>query len=57
MTLEFELDHLTERGRKLLLLRANEWNCSPSEALVRLLEEAAKRAKLTAPAKDGKEAA
>jgi hypothetical protein len=44
MTLEFDLDQFTERGRMLLLQRANQWNCSPAEALSRLLDEQAKRA-------------
>ena len=49
MTIEFDLDELTPRGNKLLLMKANEWNCTPSEALSRILEAAAKRAKITVP--------
>ena len=58
MTIEFDLDEMTERGRKLLLMKANEWSCPPAEALSRILEAAAKRAKITAPpTTDHKEAA
>lgn len=55
MNIEFDLNKLTEQGRSLLLLRANEWGCTPAEALARILHEAAKRAKLPTP--QGKEAA
>jgi hypothetical protein len=49
MTIEFDLDELTPRGNKLLLMKANEWSCTPAEALSRILEAAAKRAKITVP--------
>jgi hypothetical protein len=58
MTIEFDLDEMTERGRKLLLMKSNEWSCPPAEALSRILEAAAKRAKITVPpTTDHKEAA
>jgi len=47
MTIEFDLDEMTERGRKLLLMKANEWNCTPSQAMARLMDAAAKRAKVS----------
>jgi hypothetical protein len=47
MTIEFDLDQFTERGRKLLLMQANKWGCTPAEALARILDAAAKRAKVT----------
>lgn len=49
MTIEFDLDEMTDRGRKLLLMKANEWQCTPSQAMSRLVDEAAKRAKVTVP--------
>ncbi len=55
MTLELDLDQFSERGRKLLLMRANQWGCTPAEALSRILDAAAKKAKLPTP--NGKEAA
>jgi hypothetical protein len=55
MIIEFDLDQFTERGRKLLLLRANQWGLTPAQALARILEEAASRAKISDD--DGKEAA
>jgi hypothetical protein len=56
MTIEFKLNELTERGRMLLLMRANQWGCTPAEAMARLIEDQAKKAKL--PSDDpGREAA
>lgn len=52
MNIEFDLENLTERGRMLLLTRANEWECTPAEALARILHEAAKRAKVTSQPKE-----
>lgn len=49
MTIEIDLDDMTERGRKLLLMKANQWQCPPSSAMFRLIDEAAKRAKVTVP--------
>jgi hypothetical protein len=58
MTIEFDLDEMTERGRKLLLMKANEWAVTPTQAMARILEAAAKRAKITVPpTTDHKEAA
>lgn len=56
MTLEFEIEKLSERARALLLLKANQWQCSPSEALARLLDSAAQRVKLP-PTPNNKDAA
>lgn len=55
MNIEFDLEKLTEQGRMLLLTRANEWGCTPAEALARILHEAAKRSKTRTP--QSKEAA
>ena len=52
MTIEFDLDQFTERGRMLLLMMANKWGCSPADALSRILDAAAKRAKLPTPEKE-----
>jgi|GEM_PF-2381623 len=58
MKIEFDLDEMTEKGRKLLLMRANEWQCTPTQAMARVLDEAAKRAKVTlSPTPEHKEAA
>lgn len=57
MTIEFDLDEMTDRGRKLLLMKSNEWQCTPSQAMARLMDEAAKRAKVTVPPTPEKEAA
>jgi len=46
MTIDFDLNTLTERGRMLLLQRANQWQCTPAQAMARLLEDVAKKAKL-----------
>ena len=46
MTIEFELESLTDKGRMLLLQRANQWQCTPAQAMARILEAAAKKAKL-----------
>lgn len=55
MNIEFDLTKLSERARTLLLMRANQWGCTPAEAMGRLLDESAKRAKLPNP--ETKEAA
>jgi hypothetical protein len=57
MTIEFDLDEMTERGRKLLLMKSNEWAVTPTQAMARLLEEAAKRAKISTTAETLKEEA
>ena len=49
MNIEFDLSKLSERARTLLLMRANQWGCTPAEAMARLLDESAKRAKLPKP--------
>lgn len=49
MTIEFELESLTDKGRMLLLQRANQWQCTPAQAMARILEAAAKKAKLPNP--------
>jgi hypothetical protein len=49
MTIDFDLNILTERGRMLLLARANEWRCTPAEAMARILEAVAKKSKLPTP--------
>lgn len=48
MTIEFDLDQFSERGRKLLLMKANQWGCAPAVALARMLDEAAKRSRVKA---------
>jgi hypothetical protein len=57
MTIDFDLNKLTERGRMLLLMKSNEWGCTPGEALARLLEAAAKKAKLPTDPENGNKAA
>lgn len=52
MTIEFELESLTDKGRMLLLQRANQWQCTPAQAMARILEAAAKKAKLTPTEKE-----
>lgn len=49
MTIEFDLTKLSERARTLLLMKANQWGCTPAEAMARLLDAAAKRAKVSSP--------
>ena len=46
MTIDFDLNDFTERGRMLLLQRANQWNCTPAQAMARILDAVAKKAKL-----------
>jgi hypothetical protein len=53
MSIEFDLDQLTEQGRKLLLVRSNEWNCPPAEAMRRILDEEATRQKVAVPRAQG----
>ena len=59
MTIDFDLDQLTARGQKLLLMKSNEWKCTPSEAFARILDLAAKKAGVKAerPNPNEKEAA
>lgn len=58
MNIEFDLTKLSERARTLLLMKANQWGCTPAEAMARLLDAAAKRAKITPPTgPDAKQAA
>ena len=52
MTIDFDLNILTERGRMLLLQRANQWQCTPTQAMARILEAVAKKAKLPAHPKE-----
>ena len=47
MTIDFDLDQLTARAQKLLLMKSNEWKCTPSEAFARILDQLAKKAKIT----------
>lgn len=47
-TLEFNPDGYSERSLKLILAKAQEWQCTPAEAVTRLLDELAKRAGLKA---------
>lgn len=49
MNIEFDLNKLTERARTLILMRANQWGCTPAEAMARIFDDAAKRAKLSTP--------
>ncbi len=48
MTIDFDLDQLTPRAQKLLLMKSNEWRCTPSEAFARILDQLAAKAKITA---------
>jgi hypothetical protein len=42
-TLEFNPDNYSERSLRLILAKAQEWQCTPAEAVSRLLDELAKR--------------
>lgn len=42
-TLQFNPDAYSERSLRLILAKAQEWQCPPSEAVSRLLDELAKR--------------
>ncbi len=42
--LEFRPDDYSDRSLRLILAKAQEWECPPQEAVVRLLDELAKRA-------------
>jgi hypothetical protein len=44
-TLEFNPAAYSERSLRLILARAQEWQCPPAEAVVRLLDELAARSK------------
>lgn len=52
MTIDFDLDQLSPRAQKLLLMRSNQWGCTPSEAFARILDEQAKREKVKAEEKE-----
>lgn len=40
-TLHFDPTIYTERTLQLILAKAQEWNCSPAEAVARLLDQVA----------------
>lgn len=42
-TIQFDPDAFTERALKLILRKAQEWSCTPAEALSRILDEQAER--------------
>lgn len=42
-TLEFHPEAYSERSLRLILAKAQEWQCTPAEAVSRLLDELAKR--------------
>lgn len=42
-TLEFNPDAYSERSLRLILAKAQEWQCTPAEAVSKLLDELAKR--------------
>jgi hypothetical protein len=42
-TLEFNPDSYSERSLKLILAKAQEWKCTPAEAVAKLMDELAKR--------------
>lgn len=44
MTIDFELDKLPPASLRHLMLKANQWGCTPAEALARILDAAAKKA-------------
>lgn len=50
-TLEFNPANYSERSLRLILARAQEWKCTPAEAVTRLMDE------LAAKQKDSKSAA
>lgn len=43
-TLQFNPDAFSERALKLILRKAQEWNCAPADALSRILDEQAAKA-------------
>lgn len=52
MTIDFDLETLSPRAQKLLLMKSNEWKCTPSEAFARILDERAKKEKVKAEEKE-----
>jgi hypothetical protein len=53
--LELDLNALSESSRNRIIVWADRWNCTPSQAAARLLDAAAKRRKPRNP--EPKEAA
>jgi hypothetical protein len=49
-TLQFDPDLYTPRTLKLILAKAQEWGCSPAEAVARLLDQLAARTRSKVPA-------
>jgi len=44
VSIEFSPDQFSPRVLRLIMAKAEQWKCSPGEALARLLENAAGRA-------------
>ncbi|MES2980762.1 MAG: hypothetical protein V4727_00485 [Verrucomicrobiota bacterium] len=44
-TLQFDPTKYSEKTLQLILAKAEEWKCHPSEAVVRLLDQAADKAR------------
>ena len=42
-TLQFDPDAYSERSLRLILAKAQEWQCTPAKAVSRLLDDLAKR--------------
>ena len=42
-TIEFKPECYSERSLRLILAKAQEWQCTPAEAVSKLLDELAKR--------------
>jgi ribosomal protein S16 len=49
-TLQFDPSLYSEKALQLILAKAEEWKCQPSEAVARLLDQAAKKSKPKAAA-------
>lgn len=41
--IHFESENYSEQALRLILAKAQEWNCTPSEAVARLLDQLANR--------------
>lgn len=44
VTLEFNPDNYSERVLRMIMARAEQWDCRPGEAVTRMLETSAARA-------------
>jgi len=41
--MDIDINTLSEGSRRFLLYKTNEWNCSPSQAYARILDERASK--------------